>query len=58
MSIPEKNLRAYPGVIRGTKEWDNTYKIRTAVERTSNHIKDNLCLAGRRMQNEKLCMPI
>lgn len=30
---PEKNLRAYPGAIRGTEEWDNTYKIRTAVER-------------------------
>jgi len=50
---PEKDLRAYPGVIRGTEEWDNTYKIRTAVERDINHIKDNLCLAGRRTQNEK-----
>lgn len=50
---PEKNLRAYPGAIRGTKEWADTYKIRTAVERDINHIKDNLCLAGRRTQNEK-----
>ena len=50
---PEKDLRAYPGAIRGTKEWDDTYKIRTAVERDINHIKDNLCLAGRRTQNEK-----
>ena len=50
---PEKNLRAYPGTIRGTEKWDNTYKIRTAVERDINHIKDNLCLAGRRTQNEK-----
>ncbi len=50
---PEKNLRAYPGTIRGTEEWDNTYKIRTVVERNINHIKDNLCLAGRRTQNEK-----
>ena len=50
---PEKNLRAYPGVIRGTEEWDNIYKIRTVVERNINHIKDNLCLAGRRTQNEK-----
>lgn len=24
---PEKNLRAYPGVIRRTQAWDNTYKI-------------------------------
>lgn len=49
----EKNLRAYLGVLRGTEEQDNTYKIRTAVERDINHIKDNLCLAGRRTQNEK-----
>ncbi|MBE5923242.1 MAG: transposase [Lachnospiraceae bacterium] len=50
---PEKDLRAYPGALRGTKEWDTTYKTRTAVERDINHIKDNLCLAGRRTQNEK-----
>ena len=50
---PEKDLRAYPGVIRGTQEWESTYKIRTAVERDINHIKENLCLAGRRTQNEK-----
>ena len=50
---PEKDLRTYPGTLRGTDEWDNTYKIRTVVERNINHIKDNLCLAGRRTQNEK-----
>ena len=50
---PERNLRAYPGTIRGTEEWENTYKIRTTVERDINHIKDNLCLSGRRTQNEK-----
>ena len=50
---PEKNLRVYPGAIRSTEEWDNTYKIRTVVERDISHIKDNLCLAGRRTQNEK-----
>ena len=50
---PEKDLRAYPGTLRGTEEWDNTYKIRTAVERDINHIKENLCLAGRRTQNKK-----
>ncbi len=49
----ESNFRAYPGTIRGTAEWDNTYKIRTVVERDINHIKENLCLAGRRTQNEK-----
>ena len=50
---PEKDLRTYPGVLRGTEEWENTYKIRTAVERNINHIKDHLCLAGRKTQNEK-----
>jgi hypothetical protein len=50
---PEKDLRAYPGTIRGTDEWNTTYKIRTAVERDINHIKENLCLADRRTQNEK-----
>lgn len=49
---PEKNLRAYPGTIRGTQEWDDNYKIRIVVERDINHIKENLCLAVRRTQNE------
>lgn len=39
---PKKNLHAYPGAIRGTEEWNNTYKIRTTIERDINHIKDNL----------------
>jgi hypothetical protein len=50
---PEKNLRAYPGVLRGTEEWDETYKIRSVVEKGINHFKDSYCLAGRRTQNEK-----
>ena len=50
---PEKDLRAYPGTLRGTEEWDTTYKVRTVVEQNINHIKENLCLAGRRTQNEK-----
>ncbi|MCD8300813.1 MAG: transposase [Clostridiales bacterium] len=50
---PERDLRAYPGAIRGTQEWNDTYKIRTVVERDIQHMKDNLCLAGRHTQNEK-----
>jgi len=50
---PEKNLRAYPGVLRGSKQWDETYKIRTTVERNINHFKDSFCIANRRTQNEK-----
>jgi len=50
---PEKDLRAFPGTIRGTQDWDNTFKIRTVVERSINHFKDSLCVAGRKTQNEK-----
>lgn len=50
---PEKNLRAYPGTLRGTKEWDSTYKIRVNVEKSINHFKDSFCVAGRKTQNEK-----
>lgn len=50
---PEKELRTYPGTLRGTPEWDSTYKIRTSVERSINHVKDSFGLAGRKTQNEK-----
>lgn len=50
---PEKNLRAYPGTIRGTKDWDSTYKIRVNVEKSIHHFKDSFCVAGRKTQNEK-----
>lgn len=50
---PEKNMRAYPGVLRGTDEWNATYKIRSVVEKGINHFKDSYCLAGRKTQNEK-----
>ncbi len=50
---PEKNLRAYPGVLRGSQEWDSNYKIRVNVEKSINHFKDSFCVAGRKTQNEK-----
>ena len=50
---PEKNLRAYPGTLRGTAEWDSTYKLRVNVEKSINHFKDSFCVAGRKTQNEK-----
>lgn len=49
---PEKDLRIYPGVVRGTEEWEKTYKIRTSVERSINHFKSSFILAGRKTQNE------
>lgn len=50
---PEKDLRAYPGTLRGTPQWLQTYKIRSVVEQSINHFKDNLCIAGRKTRNEK-----
>lgn len=50
---PEKDLRAYPGTVRGTEEWNNTYKIRTTAERSINHLKDSFGVAGRKTQNAK-----
>ena len=34
--VVEKNLRAYPGVERGSTEWKETYKIRVNVEKSIN----------------------
>ncbi len=50
---PEQNLRAYPGILRGTAEWDETYKQRAVVEKCINHFKEHLCVADRKTQNEK-----
>jgi hypothetical protein len=50
---PERDLRALPGVVRGTPDWDCTYSNRWAVERTINHYKDSLCVAGRKTRDDK-----
>ena len=55
---PEKNLRAYPGVERGSAEWEETSKIRVNVEKYINHFKDSFCVANRKTQNKKHFMPI
>lgn len=50
---PEKDLRAYPGTIRGTDVWNETFKIRSVVEQSINHFKDSFCISGRKTQNDK-----
>jgi hypothetical protein len=50
---PEKNLRAYPGVLRDSAEWDKTYKTRVAVEKSINQFKNSFCIADRKTQNDK-----
>ena len=49
----QKNLRTYPDTLRSTPEWDSTYKIRTCVARSINHVKNSFGLAGRKTQDEK-----
>lgn len=41
-----KDLRAYPNIVHGTDQL--MYKIRTAVERSTNHFKDRFSLARRK----------
>lgn len=50
---PEKNLRAYPGVERGSQEWEDTCKIRVNFEKSINLFKDSFCITNRKTQNEK-----
>lgn len=45
------DLRMFPGIQRDSKEWDDTYKIRTIVERAIHHFKNNMCIAGRKTRN-------
>lgn len=45
------DLLMFPGIQRDTKEWNDTYKIRTIVERAINHFKINMCIAGRKTRN-------
>lgn len=45
------DLRMFPGIQRDAKEWADTYKIKTIVERAINHFKINMCIAGRKTRN-------
>lgn len=45
------DLRMFPGIQRDSDEWNDTYKIRTIVERAINHFKINMCIAGRKTRN-------
>jgi len=41
-TYPDKNLRLYPGIPRGTDHWDNLYRHRVLIERTIYLLKDPL----------------
>ena len=46
-TYPDKNLRFYPGIPRGTHHWDNLYRHRVTIERTINLLKDTFVLDSR-----------
>ena len=44
----QSDYRAYPETVRGTQDWDDTYKVKMYMERFIQHVKDRFCLVGRR----------
>ena len=45
------DFRMFPGIQRDSEEWVRLYKIRGVVEQTINHLKTNMCIAGRKSRN-------
>lgn len=45
------DFRMFPGIQRDSPEWIKLYKIRTIVERAINHLKINMCIAGRKSRD-------
>lgn len=45
------DFRMFPGIQRDSEEWCSLYKVRTIVERTINHLKTNMCIAGRKTRH-------
>lgn len=48
---PAANKRLYPGILRGTAEWDTLYARRVAVERSIGSFKDVLGVGQRKTSN-------
>ena len=44
-------LRMFPGIQRDSEEWISLYKTRTSVERAIDHLKINMCAAGRKSRS-------
>lgn len=45
------DFRMFPGLQRDSEEWVELYKIRVVVEKAINHLKTNMCIAGRKTRN-------
>lgn len=45
------DFRMFPGIQRDSEEWIRLYKIRAVVEKSINHLKNNMCIAGKKTRN-------
>ncbi len=45
------DFRLFPGIQRDSDEWVSLYKTRTIIERSINHFKTNMCVAGKKTRN-------
>lgn len=52
-TYPDQNLRAYPGIIRNTKEWEVLYKKRAIVEQTVNYFKEPMGIGNPKTRDKK-----
>ena len=50
-SYENMDFRMFPGLQRDSEEWVKTYKIRAVVEKAINHLKTNMCIAGKKTRN-------
>jgi len=46
-----QDFRMLPGIVRDSDEWNTLYKKRCVVEQAINHLKTNMCVAGRKSRN-------
>lgn len=52
-TYPDKDLRLYPGIARGSDDWVSIYGTRVVIERSINSFKSSFCLDGRLTSNPK-----
>ena len=45
------DFHKFPGIQKDSDEWIALYKIRAIVERAINHLKINMCIAGRKSRH-------
>lgn len=50
-TFESQDFRLLPGVVRESEEWVSLYKTRPVIEQTINHLKTNMCIAGRKSRN-------